>query len=284
MQGVDSVEVPARARDAFRTGAAPAAAPGAAHDTRDGRRDAFAADAPAVCAVIVAGGSGTRFGAPGGKQMIELAGRPLLSWTIEAFDRARSIAHIVVVCPDAHRAEMRERAVEPFGFTTPVGFATAGVTRQDSTRAGVAAAPASCAYVAVHDGARPLITPAVIDEVVAALLADPELDGAVCGQPAIDTLKIADTDGVVEDTPDRGRYWCVQTPQVFSVAMMRRAFAVADAEGFTGTDDASLVERAGGRVRCIAGPRDNFKVTVPEDRVLAEAVLRARKLKGGLPC
>ena len=258
---------------------------GAAHDTRDGRRDAFAADAPAVCAVIVAGGSGTRFGAPGGKQMIELAGRPLLSWTIEAFDRARSIAHIVVVCPDAHRAEMRERAVEPFGFTTPVGFATAGlrgrIPRAPASRPRPHRAPTSPCTTA----RAPLITPAVIDEVVAALLADPELDGAVCGQPAIDTLKIADTDGVVEDTPDRGRYWCVQTPQVFSVAMMRRAFAVADAEGFTGTDDASLVERAGragalhrGAARQLQGHGARGS------RARRGGCLRARKLKGGLPC
>lgn len=229
-----------------------------------------------VCAVIVAGGTGSRFGNPGGKQMIPLIDRPLLAWTLAAFDQAQTIAHIVVVCPADQQADVRARAVEPYRFATPITFAAAGATRQDSTRAGVAAAPAGCTHVAIHDGARPLITPELIDTVVGELLSHPELDGAVCGQPAIDTLKIADADGIIEDTPDRSRYWCVQTPQVFTIAMMERAFAVADAEDFTGTDDASLVERAGGTVRCVSTSRDNLKVTVPEDLALVEAILRGR--------
>lgn len=229
-----------------------------------------------ACAIIVAAGSGTRFGNPGGKLLVEVADRPLLSWTIEAFDRAASIAHIVVVCADEKRAELAAAAVGPFGFTTPLSFASGGATRQDSTRAGLAAAPAELGIVAVHDGARPLIEPATIDASVAALVADPALDGVVCGQPAIDTLKLVGEGSVIEATPDRARYWCVQTPQVFHRAILQRAFEAADAEGFTGTDDASLVERAGGRVRCIDAPRDNLKVTVPEDLVPVDAMMRAR--------
>lgn len=236
------------------------------------------ASLPRTCAVIVAGGTGSRFGNPGGKQMIDLLGRPLLSWTLEAFDRARSVAHIVVVCPDAHRADMQARAVAPFGFDTPVSFASAGATRQDSTRAGLEAVPADCALVAIHDGARPLIRPETIDAAVAALAEAPALDGVVCGQPAIDTLKIADADGLISNTPDRSHFWCVQTPQVFRAGALRHAFDVAEAQGFAGTDDASVVECAGGAVRCVASPRDNLKVTVPEDLALVEAVL-ARRLQ-----
>ena len=229
-----------------------------------------------VCAVIVAGGTGSRFGNPGGKQLVDIAGRPMVSWAIEAFDRARTIDHIVVVCPAERRAEMQRRAVEPFGFATPVTFADAGAIRQASTHAGLEAAPQGCTHVAIHDGARPLIQPETIDAAVRALLDDPALDGVVCGQPAIDTLKIADTAGVIAETPDRSRYWCVQTPQVFTIDALRAAEAWADAAGFVGTDDASIVEAAGGRVRCVSTPRDNLKVTVPEDLPVVEALMEMR--------
>ena len=227
--------------------------------------------------VIVAGGTGSRFGSPGGKQLVEIAGRPMLSWTIEAFDRARTISHIVVVCPEERCAEYHARAVEPYGFETPITFADAGMTRQDSTHAGLVAAPEGCAYVAIHDGARPLIRPETIDAAVQALCADADLDGVVCGQPAIDTLKIADPVGLIDSTPDRSQFWCVQTPQVFRIDALRQAMDFAARTGFVGTDDASLVEQAGGLVRCIEAPRDNLKVTVPEDLLLVEAIMQMRR-------
>lgn len=228
-----------------------------------------------VSAVIVAGGSGTRFGNPDGKQLMEVAGRPLMSWCLKAFDHAPSVGVIVVVCPVERTERVRSLAVEPFGFTTPVVFAPAGETRQDSTRAGLEATPDSMHYVAVHDGARPLISVETIECAVAALRDDPALDGAVCGQPSVDTLKVVE-DGMIVQTPDRARIWTVQTPQVFTVNALRRAYEVVDEQGFVGTDDASLVECAGGRVRVVETPRDNLKVTLPEDLVPIEAMLRAR--------
>lgn len=107
-----------------------------------------------VCAVVVAGGSGQRFGNPGGKQLVNVAGRPLMSWSIRAFDRSDKVGHIVVVCPAERRAEMRRLAIDPFDYDTPISFADAGDTRQDSTRAGVHAVPAGFEYVAIH-GRRP---------------------------------------------------------------------------------------------------------------------------------
>ena len=231
-----------------------------------------------VCAVIVAGGTGQRFGNARGKQLVMVAGRPLMTWSVAAFDRSELVQHIVVVAPAERTAEMRARAVDPFGFETPVTFAAAGPTRQDSTRAGLAAVPAGMDIVAVHDSARPLIRVETIDGALRALDAAPELDGVVCGQPAIDTLKLVDGPGGARfcDTPDRALYWTVQTPQVFRTAALRRAFELADSQGFVGTDDASLVERAGGAVMGYRSPRDNLKVTVPEDLPLVEALLRAR--------
>ena len=249
-----------------------------------------------ACAVIAAGGVGSRLGHAGGKQLMEVAGRPLMSWSLRAFDQAQSIGHIVVVCPADRMDEMRATAVEPLGLATPVTFAQAGATRQDSTRAGVAAVPAGFDAVAIHDGARPLVSPEVIDRAVEALYGDGAdagasesaaggaviagepyaWDGVVCGQPAVDTLKEVGPAGTIAATPDRARFWTVQTPQVFPVAVMRAAFDAAEREGFTGTDDASLVERAGGHVLLLKTPRDNLKATVPEDLPLIVALLRMR--------
>ena len=201
-----------------------------------------------VCAVVVAGGSGQRFGNPGGKQLVNVAGRPLMSWSIRAFDRSDKVGHIVVVCPAERRAEMRRLAIDPFDYDTPISFADAGATRQDSTRAGVHAVPAGFEYVAIHDGARPLITTEAIDHAI--------------------------------ETPPRELYWAAQTPQIFSVDAMKRAHAAAIAEGFVGTDDSSLVERMGGRVRCVQSPRDNLKVTVPEDLRPVTAILLGRMAEG----
>ena len=232
-----------------------------------------------VCAVIVAGGCGQRFGNPGGKQLVDVAGRPLMSWSIRAFDRSANVGHIVVVCPAEKRAEMRRRAIDPFGYGTPITFADAGATRQDSTRAGVDAVPAGFEYVAIHDAARPLITTETIDHAIDVLLADRTLDGVVCGQPAIDTLKIVNGEDIVE-TPPRERYWAAQTPQIFNIDAMRRAYDAAEAEDFTGTDDSSLVERMGGHVRLVQSPRDNLKVTVPEDLTPVTAILLGRMAEG----
>ena len=148
-----------------------------------------------VCAIIVAGGTGSRFGNPGGKQLVMVEGRPLVSWCIAAFDRSELVGHIVVVCPQERRLEMARDAVEPFGYATPVTYADAGSTRQDSTRAGLDAVPEGFSYVAVHDGARPLIKPQTVDSAARILMANAEIDGVVCGQPAIDTLKRVEPDG-----------------------------------------------------------------------------------------
>ena len=228
-----------------------------------------------VCAVIVSGGCGSRFGNPGGKQLVNVAGKPLMTWSILAFDRSAYVGHIVVVCPPRRREEMRRAAIEPYQLRTPVSFADAGATRQDSTRAGVLAVPEGFDYVAIHDGARPLITTEAINGAIGALLDAPGVDGVVVGQPAIDTLKIVDGSRIRE-TPDRSMFWAAQTPQIFSVDVMRHAHEAALAEGFVGTDDSSLVERAGGTVLCVRSPRDNLKVTVPEDLRPVTAILLGR--------
>lgn len=237
--------------------------------------------APDTVAVIAAGGLGLRFGDPAGKQYVELCGLPVLDWSVAAFAEAPSIAQIVVVCPAGRIAETAA-VVSQIEFDTPVTFVEGGDTRQQSCLAGIRAAGA-CSFIAIHDGARPLIEPATIEAAIARVREDEGLAGAICAHPSADTLKVVGSDGIVESTPDRSRYWAVQTPQVFRAEAVLAAHLAMLEEGFVGTDDASLVERAGGRVACVASPSDNMKVTVPEDKLPIEAILAARIGAGRVP-
>lgn len=225
--------------------------------------------------VILAGGSGERFGNPGGKQLYDMLGKPVLTWSIEAFDATPDVGLIVVVCPEKRIDEYREKAIDPFPFVTPIEFAPAGEIRQESAMNGLEVVPSEYEYIIIHDGARPLVTVEVISHALNAVKGNPDADGAVVGHPSIDTLKVVNDRNIV-GTPDRSMFWVAQTPQVFSADICRRAYTAAMYEGFVGTDDSSLVERLGGNVRMIQGPRDNIKVTVPEDIGPVVAALAAR--------
>ena len=230
--------------------------------------------APDTCAVVAAGGLGLRFGDPRGKQYVELCGLPVLCWSIVALDESPSVGHVVVVCP-AGRVEETREVVSRVKTHVPVSFVAGGATRQESCLAGIRAVPAGFAFVAIHDGARPLIQPATVESVIARVREDASITGAICAHPSADTLKVVQ-DGVVCSTPDRSRYWAVQTPQVFRREAVLAAHERAAEEGFVGTDDSSLVERAGGTVACVESPSDNMKVTMPEDRAPIEAILERR--------
>lgn len=228
-----------------------------------------------TAAVILAGGSGSRFGADGGKQLFELLGRPVLTWAAEAFDAVPDVGVIVVVCPEGETGEFCRCAFDPYPFVTPIVFASAGELRQESAFNGLNAVDSKYEFIAMHDGARPLVTPELITHVINMLKGTLDADGAIVGHPAIDTLKVVGN-GFVVGTPDRSMFWNAQTPQVFRADILRRAHGEALAQGFIGTDDSSLVERLGGRVLLVNGPRDNIKMTVPEDKGPVEAALRVR--------
>lgn len=236
------------------------------------------ADVPAAhraLAIVVAGGVGSRFGRSEGKQLVSIAGSPMLKHTVDAFRRAGSIGAIVLVChPD--RIEEYRAAVLENGDDTHVSVVPGGETRQASVASGLRHMPEGFDVVAVHDGARPLIRPQTVDAAVEALVGDESASGVVVGHPSFDTLKLVD-DGVVTGSPDRTRYWVAQTPQVFWTETLLEAHAQATTSGEQGTDDAMLVEASGAKVVMLEGPRDNFKVTVEEDVALAEAVLRFRR-------
>ena len=233
-----------------------------------------------VCAVILAGGTGERFGDPRGKQFVDLCGLPLMSWSVMAFDRAPSVSSIVIVCAPDKVSLVQEEVLSRLTLAKPVAFAPSGATRQDSVYSGLQAAPREAALLAIHDSARPLIEAEAIERCCAAVRADATLTGAICANRSIDTLKLVEGTTIVA-TPDRSFYWCAQTPQVFRAKEIAAAHRAAFWDGFVGTDDASLVERRGGKVECVECSRDNIKVTVPEDLAVAAATLEQRLVEEG---
>ena len=183
------------------------------------------------------------------------------------------IGLIVVVCPADRADEYLKRAIDSFPFVTPVVVAPSGTTRQESAFSGLEYVPEDFEFVILHDGARPLVTPALIEHTIATVKGNIDSDGAVVAHPAIDTLKVVEN-GVIVGTPDRSVFWNAQTPQVFRAGIYRRAHAAALSDGFVGTDDSSLIERLGGRILVVEGKRDNIKLTVPEDYEILEAAVR----------
>jgi 2-C-methyl-D-erythritol 4-phosphate cytidylyltransferase len=204
---------------------------------------------------LVAAGSGERLGAARPKAFVELAGRPMLEWSLDAL-RAAGIAEIVVALP--------EGAAAPAGCVGVRG----GATRSESVRAALSAAGPG--HVVVHDAARPLVPPELFVAVVAAL---DEVDCAIAAARVTDTIKEAGSDGVVVATLDRSRLWAVQTPQAFRREALEAALGVDEAILARATDDAWLVERAGGSVRVIESSPANFKITTPHDLTVAELLL-----------
>lgn len=238
------------------------------------------AGAGRVCAVVVAGGSGQRFGDPRGKQFVPLHGMPLICWSVLAMDRAPSVGKVVVVAPAGRAQEMRALIQENLTLRCPLALAEAGPTRQGSVANGLAQVGEGFDLVAVHDGARPLARPRTLEAVADRVRGEARLAGAIAACPSTDTLKLVEGATIVS-TADRSFYWCAQTPQVFRTQALLEAYRAAAREGYQGTDDASLVEHCGGRVACVETPRDNIKVTLPEDLTIAEALLARRLAEEG---
>ena len=194
-----------------------------------------------------------------------LAGRPMIEWSLAALRAVEEVERIVVALPPGVDA--------PAGTTGVPG----GAQRSHSVRAALAAA-GDAEVVLVHDAARPLVTPEIARACLAALDAS-GCDGAIAAAPVTDTIKEGDGEAVVR-TLDRSRLWAVQTPQAFRRAALQRALAQDDRVLAGATDDASLVEAAGGTVRLVAAPRENLKVTTPVDLRVAALLLRERGAAG----
>jgi 2-C-methyl-D-erythritol 4-phosphate cytidylyltransferase len=217
---------------------------------------------------VLAGGIGSRMGRP--KQFIDLHGRPALYYTLRAFEDCPAIGKIYVV---GNRDRIK-KLVSHAGIKKFSGCADPGEARSLSTRSGLLLCEEdSKTVVLIHDGSRCLVTPNLVERVVAA--ANDDVDGVVPAVAVSDTIKVAEN-GSVLATLDRAKLRAVQTPQAFRLELLRQVYAAPEERLRTATDDASLVEDAGGRVAVVAGERTNIKMTSPDDLVLAEAILAAR--------
>ncbi len=221
--------------------------------------------------LVVAGGRGTRMGGQRPKQFLELAGRPVLMHTLEAFARWDARADLVVVLP-ADQQEAWQQLCEEYAYRRPHRVVTGGETRFHSVQNGLSAvACAADGLIAVHDGVRPLVAPSVIAECFAAAA-----DGgaAVPVVPMIESVREVSADGRSHPV-DRERLRVVQTPQVFRADVLRAAYRQPYDPRFT--DDASVVEASGVAVCLVPGNRENVKLTTPMDLVLAERLIESLK-------
>ena len=230
-----------------------------------------------VTAIVPAAGGGTRLAAPLPKQYLPLLGVPMLARTLQALRSSRRVDSLILVVPPGQETRCSAEILEPFGLDGgPV--VPGGADRQASVYAGLLQAPTATDLILVHDGARPLITASLIQAAVAAAA---EVGAAVVAIPVTDTIKVADQDGRVAETPPRGRLWAAQTPQVFRASLFRAAHEAALRDGFRGTDDCGLVERLGHPVHIVPGSPENIKITTTADLVLADQILRARAARMG---
>jgi len=223
---------------------------------------------PAV-ALVLAGGTGSRMGKP--KQFLDLLGKPALYYTLRAFEETPEIDRIYVV-GDRDRVE---ELVAEAGISRYSGCAEPGEARSLSTRNGLLLLEdEEDATVLVHDGSRCLITPGLIGRVVERARAG--VDAVIPALPVSDTIKLVEN-GSVSRTLDRSKLYAAQTPQAFRLDSLRRVYTAPEKVLRGATDDATLIEEAGGLVALVMGERTNIKLTTPEDLVLAEAILVARQ-------
>ncbi len=216
-------------------------------------------------AIIVAAGRGERMGGAD-KILAPLAGKPLLVWVVDAFQRCKLIDRITVVLSEEN-LKQGERLVVERSWSKVSGVCIGGEERQQSVANGLKLLK-DCHWVVIHDGARPLVTEALIED---GLEAAEESGAAVAAVPVTDTIKLAGDDGFVMGTPPRKSLWAVQTPQVFRFDIITEAHSKA--KGMA-TDDAALVERLGYKVKLYMGSYDNIKITTPGDLTLAEILLK----------
>jgi 2-C-methyl-D-erythritol 4-phosphate cytidylyltransferase len=221
-------------------------------------------------ALLAAAGSGERLGGERPKALVELAGRPLAAWSLLACDAAETIDAVVIAAPPDRvddLARLAARVAPGLRAHTVPG----GESRSESVARALVETPAHVEVVAVHDAARPLVTPALLDRCVTQL-AEWGCDGVVAATRAVDTIKEADAGARVTATLERDRLWEVQTPQVFRARSLARALGEGDLGG--AYDDAQLVEAIGGEVRLVEAPRENLKVTTPLDLRIAATLLQ----------
>jgi 2-C-methyl-D-erythritol 4-phosphate cytidylyltransferase len=226
--------------------------------------------------IIAAGGIGSRMGLGQSKQLHHLAGKPVLAHTILIFDQISQVRDIIVAIDAADIEQFQSEVAEGYGFTRLREAVAGGSSRVESVKNALAVMAPELDTVLIHDGARPLFVPELLKQGMTEFTRE-TCDGIVFGLPVTDTIKETRADGkLIAGTPDRGRLWQAQTPQVFSREAIEEAYKAPTEVLTRATDDSFLVERAGGVVKMVAGSRENIKLTEPADLVIAEAILKSR--------
>lgn len=222
-------------------------------------------------AIVLAAGQGKRMNSSVQKQFLMLKGKPLLYYSLECFQKSKEIEDIILVTGKECIDFCKQEIIELYGFTKVSKVVVGGKERYDSVYAGLCACEDSD-YVFIHDGARPFVTEEIISRVKDAVL---EFQACIVGMPSKDTIKIADADQMVKETPNRSTVWNIQTPQAFSYALIKEAHEIARTQNMeTITDDAMVVETyKNAPVRLVEGAYENIKITTPEDILIAEKFL-----------
>jgi len=228
-----------------------------------------------LAAIIVAAGRSQRMGGAD-KQLRTIAGVPVLARTVAAFEECEDVGAIVLVLNPDNMGGTAEMAAE-YGWSKVRAMIPGGERRQDSVSAGLAAvgrlSEPSYEWVAVHDGARPLLTPGLISR---GLAAAQEFGAAIAALPATDTIKTVDAELTITGTPERSNLWLAQTPQIFRTSILAGAYETLSTQSEGATDCARIVELAGRPVKVYEGERTNIKITTPLDLLMAEAIVKGR--------
>jgi 2-C-methyl-D-erythritol 4-phosphate cytidylyltransferase len=224
-------------------------------------------------ALITAGGKGQRMQSSTAKQFLLLGGKPVLAQTIAVFEACLFVDEIFVIAPQDEMAKVQTDIVEKYQYKKVLKVVRGGRTRQQSVWNGLRAIKSDCAWVVIHDGVRPLIAPQLIE---AGIMEARQTGAAIVAVPARDTVKRLGPGGKLQ-TLNREEIWLAQTPQIFEFSLLCQAHHKANQDKFTGTDDASLVERLGHPVSLIPGDYGNIKITTPEDLTIAEALIKKKR-------
>lgn len=222
--------------------------------------------------LIPAAGMGRRMGSSRNKLLLTLRSQPLLTWTILAAEASSSIHWLGIIAQRSDEEYIKE-ILTGLQVSTEVEIIYGGATRQESVYNGLQALPATAERVLIHDGARCLATPELLDRCAEAIA---HCQGLIAAVTVKDTIKIVDENRLIQSTPDRRQLWAAQTPQAFDVKLLKQCHEVGLSQGWEVTDDAALFERCGLPVQIVEGEETNLKITTPVDLEVAEFILAQR--------
>lgn len=228
-----------------------------------------------VSVIIAAAGMSNRMGSKINKQFIIIDNKPILAHAIDKFEHSPYIDEIVVVTKESEVEYCKKEIVKKYNFKKVSKIVKGGKERQDSIYNGIMALNEKTDIVLTHDGARPFVR---LESIAKGIEGASKYGACVIGVPLKDTIKVVDTKDQVHHTPNRALLWAAQTPQCFTIELLKEGYEYAISEGIVGTDDSSLVEKKGYTIKMLMGSYDNIKITTPEDLIVANSLVKGNPL------